>query len=389
MKGTFRDIELRIVRPTFDSQLTDLVLDLDYLRRRVLHGTTKPFIFFQMKRIFHLLESIGSARIEGNNTTIAEFIETKIDGSQGKSKPNILEIENMEKAMAFIDSTIGEAPINRAFVSELHRMVVTGLPILPEGEGDRTPGEYRNFGIEINKSSHRPPEFQAMIIDYMENLFQFINENCEPKYDLIKIALVHHRFMWIHPFGNGNGRTGRLLTYAMLVKQGFRVNTGRIINPTAVFCINRDEYYKKLSIADKGADSDLLEWCQFVLSGLKDEIEKIDKLLDHDYLKKEIVIPAINYSLERKQITDKEARILRLAINSPSQIIQNSDIKEQVLKGKLSSEVSRSIKRLKDKKMLCSFADSPRRYYIGFDNSYLLRGIIHALGEKGFLAVDE
>ncbi len=45
----------------------------------------------------------------------------------------------------------------------------------------------------------------------------FIRElrNDKPKYDLMKIALAHHRFGWIHPFGNGNGRTVRLLTYGL------------------------------------------------------------------------------------------------------------------------------------------------------------------------------
>ena len=45
-----------------------------------------------------------------------------------------------------------------------------------------------------------------------------------PKYDLLKVAIAHHRFVWVHPFSNGNGRTVRLFTYAMLVKLGFNVN---------------------------------------------------------------------------------------------------------------------------------------------------------------------
>lgn len=41
----------------------------------------------------------------------------------------------------------------------------------------------------------------------MEELFDFINAEDSPKYDLLKTAIAHHRFVWIHPFGNGNGRT--------------------------------------------------------------------------------------------------------------------------------------------------------------------------------------
>src|SRR5690606_24214283 len=107
----------------------------------------------------------------------------------------------------------------------------------------------------------------------------------------------------IHPFGNGNGRTVRLFTYAMLVKTGFNVSVGRIINPTAVFCSNRNDYYRMLAEADKGTREGILTWSEYVLKGLKDEIEKIDKLLDYNFLRKEILLPTINHSLERKYIT--------------------------------------------------------------------------------------
>lgn len=61
----FVHYDLEIVIPEFVSDLTDLILALDSLRNKPLQGTTKPAIFFQLKRIFHILESVGSARIEG------------------------------------------------------------------------------------------------------------------------------------------------------------------------------------------------------------------------------------------------------------------------------------------------------------------------------------
>ena len=148
----------------------------------------------------------------------------------------------------------------------------------------------------------------------MDELFEFIGKEDEPQYDLLKVAIAHHRFVWAHPFGNGNGRTVRFFTYAMLVKLGFNVNVGRILNPTAVFCSNRDDYCQYLSKADEGSRDGVLSWCEYVLSGLKDEIEKIDNLLDYDYLKREILVPTINYSVDRKFITDIEAKVLKRVI---------------------------------------------------------------------------
>lgn len=114
----------------------------------------------------------------------------------------------------------------------------------------------------------------------MNELFEFINNHDSHKYSLLKTAIAHHRFVWIHPFTNGNGRTVRLFTYAMLVKLGFNVDAGRIINPTAIFCSSRENYYKYLGQADSATEEGILSWCEYMLKGLKDEIEKIDKLLD-------------------------------------------------------------------------------------------------------------
>jgi Fic family protein len=168
----------------------------------------------------------------------------------------------------------------------------------------------------------------------------------------------------------------------MLIKNGFNVNVGRIVNPTAVFCNNRNEYYEKLSKADSGKEEGILEWCEYVLNGLKEEIEKIDKLSDYQFLKSEILLPSINFSLSRHIITDTEAKILRETIEK--QVVQNSDL-EKYFKNKAKSEISRQIKKLIEKKMLVPERESARKYVLRFDNNYLLRGVIKMLDEKGFL----
>ena len=380
MNSQFLHRDLVLVEPDYGSHLTDLIIELDYLRKKPLFGTTPPAIFFQLKSIFHTLESIGSARIEGNHTTIAEFIETKINQEKSPTE-EIIEIQNLEKAMGFIDQHIQETPVNRIFLSELHQLVVNNLV----KEGSQTPGNYRTKNLIITQSEHTPPDF-TQVSPYMQELFDFINTKDAPKYDLLKTALSHHRFVWVHPFDNGNGRTVRLLTYAMLVKQGFNVNVGRIINPTAIFCSNRKKYYEALTWADGGTKEGILRWCEYVLGGLKIEIEKIDRLLDYEYLKKNILIPAVKYSLERKFITDIEAKILELAIEK--KILQAADLKK-ILPNKIPADVSRTIRKIKDKKMLQTENEKARKYTISFSNSYLLRGVIKMLDENNFLPMKE
>ncbi|OGO93278.1 MAG: cell filamentation protein Fic [Coxiella sp. RIFCSPHIGHO2_12_FULL_42_15] len=381
-ESKFEHHELKLVEPSFGSKLTDLIIELEHLRKKRLGGTTNARVFFQLKHIFHTLESVGSARIEGNNTTITEYIETKIDQTE-PAPPNIKEIQNIEETMSFIEEHIGNVPINRIFISEVHKMIVDGLEPPPQGEGDQTPGEYRSRNVKIARSMHRPPDIST-VSQYMEELFTFISQKDSAKHDLLKIAIAHHRFVWIHPFTNGNGRTVRLFTYAMLVKLGFNVSAGRILNPTAIFCNNRDNYYHNLSLADQGTNEGLLIWCEYVLKGLKEEIEKIDKLLDYEYLQKEILLPTINHSTERQYITESESKILKRVIDK--QVIQASDLTD-LFSGKVGSEISRQIRKLIEKKMLMPESEGKRKYVIRFDNNYLLRGIIKSLGEKDFLPV--
>ena len=371
---------MRLVDPPFNSKLTGLIMDLDHLRRKVLGGTTPPHVFFQIKTIFHIVESVGSARIEGNRTTVIEYIDSRIEPSYAETE-TIREIRNMETAMDFIDENIESISINRIFLSELHKRVVEGLA----KEGSRNPGRYRKVNIDIAGSSHTPPDY-LQVEPYMNELFRFLNTTHPPQYDLLKTAIAHHRFVRIHPFDNGNGRTVRLLTYAMLVKQGFRVDLGRLINPTAVFCINRDRYYENLSMADKGDDEGLLNWCDYVLKGLKGEVEKIDRLTDYDFLKSRILMPAIKIALERKYVTERQAGILTIAVDRTDGF-KNSDLKK-ILPSRSTADISRLIRKLIEKRLITRIPGKTRRYTISLENNFLLRGIMTALDREGFLPVE-
>jgi Fic family protein len=75
----FKHHDLCLPNPSFDSPLVDVLTELEYLRRLQLRGTTPATLFFQLKEIFHVLESLGSARIEGNHTTLADYVESRLE----------------------------------------------------------------------------------------------------------------------------------------------------------------------------------------------------------------------------------------------------------------------------------------------------------------------
>jgi Fic family protein len=375
----FHHFDLALLNPSFDSPLVDVLTELEHLRRLQLVGTTPAPVFFQLKRVFHMLESLGSARIEGNHTTLADYVESSLEGG-ATADDHLREIANIEQAMAFIESAMAPgAAVSEHFIRELHALAVHDLL----REGDATPGAYRAQAVRIAQSNHLPPE-AVQVPGYMQELVVFINRDDPPKYDLIKVALAHHRFGWVHPFGNGNGRVVRLLTYALLIKYGFNVKTGgRVLNPTAVFCSDRDTYYAMLSTADLGTPAGLEQWCVYVLQGVLTELKKVDQLTRYDYLSQQILLPALTYARSRGLISAQEETVLLATVKKG--VVKAADL-GSAMPGLNTTQRTYQIKKLVERKMLQPIGPNSRQYSIGFDNSYLMRGVIHALSQESFIS---
>ena len=90
--------------PSWGSDLANIILDLEKLRTKQLGGDVPSHIFFQLKDIFHILETLGSARIEGNNTTLSEYVERIIEKNIPDESDD--EIKNLENAIDFIEENI-------------------------------------------------------------------------------------------------------------------------------------------------------------------------------------------------------------------------------------------------------------------------------------------
>jgi len=376
----YKPFPLTLIVPDFDTEIADLVIDLDHLRKKEIHTRTHPLVFRDLLSLFHTIEAVGSARIEGNTTQLLELMDAE-QNPEWRIPQGVKEIRNMEKALVFIDRVINKQPIDLEFISEIHRLIMDDLRPPPAGDGDNRPGKFRQEEVGIGHSSHLPPP-PWEIMPLMKELVTFMNFEHAPKFDLIKAAQFHHRFVWIHPFENGNGRTARLLTYALMIKQGFRLNDSRIINPTSVFCIDRIQYYNMLSIADGGTREGQETWITYMLRGLRDEIRNIDLLSNHSYLAEKIIHTSLVHSEKEKRITSRERHMLKIAFDAGA---VSATHYRDLFRDKSPQEISRRIRSLRSKNLLLSLSEGSRKYVINIKAGMLRLGIMEALDQQGFL----
>lgn len=381
-------MKLYIPKPAVDTETIKLVIELERLRNRRVSGSTPPWLFFELKSLFHAIESIASARIEGNHTTVANFVEAVRDDEDQSTKQTeqIREITNIEKGIDFIEKQGSDLTINRELILRLHQIVVDGLD--PSKEGDTRAGAYRNEPRSISKSNISLAAWSD-IPDLMDNLFDFINQKVDPQFDLLKDAVAHHYFTWIHPFGNGNGRVVRLLTYAMLTKQGFIDGDGmRLLSPAAVFGNDRNQYYAMLAEADKNTDPGILKWCEYMLRGVKNEVDNVNELLDASFTKGKIIVPALDYALEKQRINELEYKMLKIAIEKD--IVQAADFKPLFADEISHVNISKAIRKLRQQNFLRPLdGEKSRRYTIRLNRNALTLGVVMQLDTQGYLPIQD
>ena len=135
---------------------------------------------------------------------------------------------------------------------------------------------------------YRPPTGYSTLIRLLTNLERFINEKTDDFEPLVKMAIMHYQFEAIHPFMDGNGRTGRILNILYLVQQGLL--DVPILYLSRFFIQNRDAYYRYLR---EVTENDRWEqWILYILAAVEqtardtaDKIEAINRLINNVMIK--------------------------------------------------------------------------------------------------------
>ncbi len=207
-------------------------------------NTLRPIsqtLLLKLKERFAVEMTYNSNAIEGNTLTLKETYWVIQQGItvKGKSLKDHLEAKNHKEALDFLYEMI-EHNKNFTFsehlVKELHSLIIQNID-------KNIAGQYRNVDVFIAGTEHVPPN--ALEVPFkMRELIDWAKENYKKMYIVEFATMFHHKFVHIHPFQDGNGRTGRLLMNIFLMQYGF---------PIAIIQKNdRQKYYRALEMADNG-----------------------------------------------------------------------------------------------------------------------------------------
>ena len=180
----------------------------------------------------------------------------------------------------FINAATKEVLFYREAINEGFRMVrnkdiltLNDIKHVQEILEQNTAGFRTTPGTQLKRENdgaviYTPPQDGMAIIRYMSNLEQFINDDHLSQLDpLIKMAIIHHQFESIHPFYDGNGRTGRIINILYLVITGLLDLP--ILYLSRYITHNKGEYYRLIqAIRDKNTDN-AAEWEAWILFMLK------------------------------------------------------------------------------------------------------------------------
>jgi Fic family protein len=200
-----------------------------------------PSAMEKLREKFEVEMTYNSNAIEGNSLTEKETFWVIKEGITIKNKPlkDHLEATNHKEALEYLYDLIShnkKHTISEHLIKNLHQLVTKGIE-------KEWAGRYRSGKVIIGGTKHEPPE-AILLPNLMNDLIKWTSKNQKLLHPIELAAILHHKFVHIHPFFDGNGRTGRLLMNTVIMQAGYPL--------TIILNNDRKKYYKVLAEADEG-----------------------------------------------------------------------------------------------------------------------------------------
>jgi Fic family protein len=201
----------------------------------------------RLKKQLMIEYTYNSNAIEGNTLTLRETQLIIEEGMTvgGKSITETLEAKNHPEAIKFVERLVNaKSELTEEVILQLHKLIMSNIT--------EDAGHYRTTGVKITGATFMPPS-SSQVKPRIDELLKWLRENPDELTPIELAAVFHHRFIQIHPFSEGNGRTARLLMNALLMKAGYPFIA-------TVPKLDRQKYLKTLAEADSGNTSSFVNF---------------------------------------------------------------------------------------------------------------------------------
>jgi Fic family protein len=288
---------------TITPLLLSQVQQVAALRERILAAAVQVPWIPALQRDTRIRNAHSSTAIEGNPLTVEQVraIEEGREIPATAQRPR-REIANYFAGLRFVEKNAKPDLITHAKVLKLHRIMAD--KVMDKGAA----GEYRTIRVKVGDYIAPAPE---KVRPLMLELLEWWNKPSAKISPILSSAIVHHQFETIHPFADGNGRTGRMLSLWELYRRGF--DNHHIFSIDEFYWEDRARYYAALEKVREERD-DLTSWLEYSAEGLRVTLEhvwtRIQKLTAHAGKKKLVLRPKQEQLLhllrERKALTPRE-----------------------------------------------------------------------------------
>ncbi|PCJ25376.1 MAG: cell filamentation protein Fic [Rickettsiales bacterium] len=275
----------------------------------------------QMQERALILEAYHTTHIEGTQLTL-EQSEQLLAGKKllDTNPDDVKELLNYRKAFELVADylNVGE-PITNGLVREIHKELVIDVR-----GNSAAPGEYRKIqNYVVNSKTGKPvytppPAFEVPIM--MSQLTDWINteESINP---ILVAGIAQFQFVHIHPFLDGNGRTGRLLSTLCLYRKGYDFK--KLFSISEFYDRDRANYYKAIQSVREN-DMDMTNWLEYFTRALSTQMQEIrsngEQIIKLDILKNKYKLNprqqnAVKHIMKHGSLTIKDYETIFPKIN--------------------------------------------------------------------------
>ena len=277
--------------------LEDIAFDLTS-KANSLAGKLHPVVALAVGNLVRSMNCYYSNLIEGHDTHPRDIDRALNQNLSNQPKKRALQLEAV--AHIEVQKAIDEGrddpsdPLTTVYALWLHREFCGRLPEdmlwVEDPHTHRRirvrPGELRDGEVEVGR--HLAPAAAALPRFLARFEEAYSPRNLSKVRQVIAVAASHHRFAWIHPFFDGNGRVVQLMSHAKLKRMGIGSSLWSVARGLAR---NVDRYKALLTAADEPRRSDLdgrgalsqsalIEFCQFFLATCVDQVEYMRSILE-------------------------------------------------------------------------------------------------------------